>query len=102
MAEQSPALLERQIWLPREPRRMDNLEPAIEMRFHGDWWHTIFDTSKGFEVTLGPIGINLGTFDAIEAAKACAEDNARVRSLNALKSARKEIGNAEVVLGALR
>jgi len=91
-----------ELWIDVESRRMEHGdEPALQMRFHDDWWHTIFETPKGWQVVLGPIGMDLGTFDSERAARRCAKDNARTRALNGLKSARREIDRASVVLGAL-
>lgn len=93
----------RNLWVEREPYRRGNGEtdPGIEMRFHDDWWHFIFSGPTGHRVLLGPIGIDLGTFETIEDAKARAEANARERSLNSLAAARDAMRRAEIVLGAL-
>jgi hypothetical protein len=88
-------------WLPREPRRIDGGEPAIEMRFHDEWWHTIFHTFTGHEVVLSPMGISLGRFATEDEAVCVAEDNARTRALNTLKDARLDIERAATVLGKL-
>jgi hypothetical protein len=85
-------------WLARAPRGDD---PAIEMRFHDDWWHAIFHTTNGYEVVIGPIGISLGAFPDEEGAKRRAESNARERALNELAEARRAIRRSSLVLGAL-
>lgn len=90
-------------WIEVEGRTtLHGREPqGAEMRFHSDWWHTVFNTASGFEVVIGPSGIGLGKFPTMEAAKERAEDNARERALNGLASARQEVGRCELVLAAL-
>lgn len=91
------------LWLAVEARRGNNGcdEPAIEMRFHNDWWHKIFDTPTGYQVVLGPIGIDLGTWKTMGEAKTVAARNARERALNAIEGARTDLRRAALVLGAL-
>jgi hypothetical protein len=87
------------VWLRREPR--DGF-PAIVMRFHNDWWHTIFTASAdSHEVVLGPMGIGLGTYRTLDQAKAAAEDNARTRALNTVETAQRDLRRASQVLAAL-
>ena len=92
-----------ELWSDVEARRggPDGDEPGLEMRFHDEWWHTIFSSARGHQVLLSPVGIDLGWFPTLTAAKAAAKDNARTRALNTLATARQDIQRGLVVLAAL-
>lgn len=90
------------LWLEHEPRRMfHGEEPGLEMRFHDEWWHLIFETPKGFDVVLAPSGGGLGTFDDLDSAKRYAEEHARTAALSLLDRAQVCIRRAAPVLAQL-
>jgi hypothetical protein len=76
-------------------------EPGLELRLNDEWSHSVYHTRRGYQVVLGPIGIDLGTFATQREAFACAEENARIRALNTLAAARRNIANASLVLATL-